>query len=410
MKTINPFRFKQHIHVNASKSDAQRCLILAAFNSFPSKIYGLDESEDILSMSACLEVLGAQFHGSNPLQVQSIQKKHSELTFNVGESGFALRTLAFVSLLCSEDITIHGKGTLLKREQHQLIEILEQLGLQVESNAGKLPLRIQGKVTFSEIEVDGSAGSQAISGLCLLAPYLPNGLHLTVRHLTSKPYLDLTLNRMRLAGIEIEKIHDRTFIIPGKQAWKQDVFSIEGDWSGAANHIVGASISGEICLSGLQADSVQADKNILKVISTYGAKIAWKGDDLYVHESQEKYPFHTNIEDCPDLFPILVVLACAAKGTSTIRGIHRLLNKESNRLDVMCAALNTFGVPFQLSDEEILIDGNGRITGGLIQTHSDHRIAMAATIAASISNEGIILSDENCVSKSYPKFFEDLGL
>ena len=409
MKTISPFRLKHHLHANASKSDAQRCLILAAFSASPTAIFGIDRSEDVLSMQLCLKEMGAKFIGTNPIQVLPIVKQLKKpLELNVGESGFALRALAFMSLVCSENVTINGSGTLLNRNQHQLITILKQLGLNVDSNQGKLPLRIQGNASISDLSIDGSAGSQAISGLCLLAPHLPNGLTFRVNDLKSKPYLEMTIQRMLSMGISIEELGESAFSIAGNQSYQTNKCHIEGDWSGAANHIVGAAISGIVHLTGLRTDSLQADRQILEVITGFGAMVEQSESELIVRESLVKRPIHTNIEDCPDLFPILAVLACAANGTSIIHGIQRLQNKESDRLLVMCELLTTFGLSYQIQSNEIHIHGTGKIGGGIVNTHQDHRIAMAASIAATISTQDIILSDESCISKSYPKFFQDL--
>jgi len=411
MKTISPFRFNHEIQANASKSDAQRCLILAAFSSGPTALHGLDESEDIVSMQKCLRVLGAEHHGTNPIYIQPrIQQGEKSVELQVGESGFALRTLAFMSLIDYNDVTILGKGTLLKREQHQLIEILNQLGLQVESNDGKLPLRVQGTISVSELSVDGSAGSQVISGLCLLAPHLPNGLKISVANLTSKPYLEMTLERMKFMGIHVQSFGKDSYFIPGKQTYHRHECHIEGDWSGAANLIVGAAISGNIRVSGLASTSLQADKRILEFVQAFGAQVKWSDANLSISAGTERRAFIANIEDCPDIFPILVILACAADGTSAISGIHRLKNKESDRLSVMCELLKSVGVSFEIESNTISIHGTGKIEGGTVDTHNDHRIAMAAAIAACISRNEISLTDENCVSKSYPTFFRDLGI
>lgn len=410
MKTISPFRINHVVQANTSKSDAQRCLILAAFGSKQTWIHGLDASEDVHSMKHCLSELGATFHGTNPLRVLPILPRNQKsIALHVGESGFALRTIAFMSLVCSDDVTILGSGTLLQREQHQLITILKQLGLDIQSNEGKLPLHIRGKVAVSEISVDGSAGSQAISGLSLLAPHLPNGLKIQVENLKSKPYLELTHERMRSTKIHIDEISSDTFFIANQSFNFSDTCQIEGDWSGAANLIVGAAISGRIRITGLQAESKQADRCILDIIQTFGAKVLWKDGVLNISKAETKFAFQASIVDCPDLFPILVILACSAEGTSVIRGVERLKNKESDRLLVMCELMNTFGIRHTLHSNEVQIHGTGKVLGGTIQTHQDHRIAMAASIAACISENDVLLSDEQCVAKSYPNFFNDLG-
>ncbi|MEY3586588.1 MAG: hypothetical protein RLZZ243_1652, partial [Bacteroidota bacterium] len=176
------------------------------------------------------------------------------------------------------------------------------------------------------------------------------------------------------------------------------------------NLLVGAAISGKIELHGLNPQTLQADRQILQAIGDFGATIRLENDVLYVHQSKTKTSFETNITDCPDLFPILVVLACAAKGSSKIIGVDRLKNKESDRLAVMCEVLEKFRIAFQLVENAIYIHGTGMVEGGEINTHNDHRIAMAATIASCIARNYIQLTDASCVAKSYPEFFNDLGL
>lgn len=410
MKTINPFHFHHVIHANASKSDAQRCLILAAFSDCPVHISGLDASEDIQSMIHCIETLGARYDDKTEIVYPISKRNKASITLNVGESGFALRTLALVGLALTKNLTLTGSGTLLNRNQHQLCQVLKKLGLQVSSKSEKLPLNISGSVAGESILVNGKDGSQVISGLFLLAPLLEDELLVTIDNPTSKPYLDMTTSRMRDFGLSIQEIEENKYKIPGNQKIRLNQIRLEGDWSGAANHLVGAAISGEVELHGLQKKSAQADRAILKMLEDFGADISWKEDVLFVRASETKNPFSANIKDCPDLFPICVILACSAKGISHIAGIHRLKNKESNRLDAMCELLNKWDVKYQIEENSILISGTGTLSGIEINTREDHRIAMAGTIASCISEKVMILNNEFCVKKSYPNFYLDLGV
>lgn len=409
MTAINPFQVQHVIFSNASKSDAQRCLILAALSTKPTKILGLDQSEDISAMLACIQELGASYNEETSTVHPSSRNICERICLNVHESGFALRTLAFVGMAFTKNLTLNGTGSLLQRDHAQLCQILQQIGFTVESNEFKLPIHISGSASFKPITVNGEAGSQAISGLFLLAPFLDQDSSVSIESLKSKPYLEMTIARMRDFGIVLQKLNDYSYQIPGNQLIQKNEVHIEGDWSGAANPIVGAAISGKLELHGLNSHSLQADRHILQVIQDFGATITWKEDVLFVQQSKTNSPFETNISDCPDLFPILVVLACASTGTSRIIGVNRLQNKESDRLSVMCEVLEKFEIAYQLGSTEIFIHGTGQVAGGEINTHNDHRIAMAATIAACISREPIQLTDASCVSKSYPKFFVDLG-
>lgn len=410
MKSIKPFHFHHVIQANASKSDAQRCLILTAFSEYPVQIRGLDSSEDILSMLHCIKAMGAQFDKETETIYPIREREIPALLLNVGESGFALRTLALVGLALTNNLSLSGSGTLLNRSQHQLCTILSNLGLQVSSNYEKIPLQIQGAVTINHLVVNGTDGSQVISGLFLLAPLLEHESVIRIENPTSKPYLDMTISRMRDFGLSIIELEQNKYRIPGNQQTKLKEVKLEGDWSGAANHLVGAAISGQVEIHGLQKDSKQADRAILDILEEFGAEITWKDDILLVKEAIVKNPFHANIVDCPDLFPISVVLACSAQGISEISGIHRLKNKESNRLNVMCELLDKWNVRYQIEENNILIVGTGSVDGAEINTYDDHRIAMAGTIAACISAKEMILNEDACIKKSYPNFYVDLGV
>lgn len=410
MKSIKPFHFHHVIQANASKSDAQRCLILTAFSEYPVQIRGLDSSEDILSMLHCIKAMGAQFDKEAETIYPIREREIPALMLNVGESGFALRTLALVGLALTNNLSLSGSGTLLNRSQHQLCTILSNLGLQVSSNYEKIPLQMKGAVTINHLVVNGTDGSQVISGLFLLAPLLEHESVIRIENPTSKPYLDMTISRMRDFGLSIIELEQNKYRIPGNQQTKLKEVKLEGDWSGAANHLVGAAISGQVEIHGLQKDSKQADRAILYILEEFGAEITWKDDILLVKEARVKNPFHANIVDCPDLFPISVVLACSAQGISEISGIHRLKNKESNRLNVMCELLDKWNVRYQIEENNILIVGTGSVDGAEINTYDDHRIAMAGTIAACISVKEMILNEDACIKKSYPNFYVDLGV
>lgn len=410
MKSIKPFHFHHVIQANASKSDAQRCLILAAFSEQPVHIRGLDSSEDILSMLDCIKAMGAQFDKETETIHPIRERNISALTLNVGESGFALRTLALVGLALTNNLSITGSGTLLNRSQRQLCTVLTNLGLQVSSTHEKIPLHIQGDVTVNHFVVNGTDGSQVISGLFLLAPLLEHESIITIENPTSKPYLEMTISRMRDFGFSIVELEQHKYCIPGNQHAQLKELKLEGDWSGAANHLVGAAISGQVELHGLQKDSKQADKAILEILEAFGAEITWENDILLVKKSSVKNPFRANIVDCPDLFPICVVLACSAQGISEIFGIQRLKNKESNRLNVMCELLDKWKVRYQIEENNISIVGTGSVNGTEINTYDDHRIAMAGTIAACISAKEMILNEDTCIKKSYPNFYVDLGI
>jgi 3-phosphoshikimate 1-carboxyvinyltransferase len=197
--------------------------------------------------------------------------------------------------------------------------------------------------------------------------------------------------------------------VKGNQQIKSSKYIIEGDWSGAAFHLVGAAISGEVKVYGLNPNSLQADKAILKALYKCGAEIIIKEDFIKVKRLQLN-SFSFDATDCPDLFPSLVSLASCCKGVSVIKGVRRLINKESNRARSIKLEFAKIGVKVVLKDNHMYIYGSKVIKGAIISSHNDHRIAMALSIMASVSKGPINVTDSEVVAKSYSKFYKDLEI
>lgn len=411
MKRIRPFRFDHTIGVNASKSHLQRALALSSLATSKSILKGCDESQDVLACRNIIKELGCTISGSRNLEITPPNRiLKNDISIDVQESGLALRMFAFVSSIFAERVTIHAEGSLLKRPIEELKMSLQNVGLSVLSNHNSYPISIHGQITEPNIFLDGSFSSQMVSGLLITIPLLNQDTIINVKNLTSKPYIDLTIETMKDFDVYVENNNYETFVIKGNQSYIGREYTIEGDWSGAANHIVGAAISGKVELYGLQYDSKQADKIILDIIGQYGASFEWKNECLIISNASVSHPIQVDLTNNPDLFPILAVLASSAKGTSVFQGTNRLLHKESNRLESVTKMLEVFQVGYSLSENSIEIHGTGKIKGGEITCFNDHRIAMAATIAAGISDNEITIDNEACIRKSYPEFFNVLGL
>ena len=417
-KTIYPFKYASKLRANSSKSFAQRAFILALIAKGETIIYNTDESKDVLAIQNCIRQLGAEIIVlDRGLKIIPPSKKQLEsLTLNVGESGLAIRMLGIVATLFSSNIHLTGEGSILNRSQKQLIEILEQLGFTVVHNNFKLPIHIKGQITNQNLVIDASEGSQVISGLLITLPLLKNPSTIELVNITSRPYLEMTNEIMSYFGISISSNFYKALAIQGNQSYKSTSFTIEGDWSGAANHLVGAAISGSVELIGLNSNSTQADAIILAILKEFGAEICIdktneKQEIIKVSQGSIKNAFVFDLTDAPDLFPILSILAAAAVGKSTITGTNRLLNKESNRLDSVSELLKNFSIPYKIGVNVIEIFGKGKIIPiAMVDTFNDHRIAMAATIGACIATETIELNGFECINKSYPYFFEDLSI
>lgn len=415
-KTIFPFNYQGQLNVNSSKSYAQRAFILSLLATSESIIYNSDKSKDVLAIQNCIRQLGAEII---PLKkglkiIPPARKKIESVTLNVGESGLALRMLGIVATLFSSKVQLIGEGSILNRSQKQLIEILEQLGFLVSHQNFKLPIQIEGQIRNQNLVIDAREGSQVISGLLITLPFLNKPSKIELKNITSLPYLEMTNSIMANFGVSISQEFNKTLSIEGNQAYKASLYTIEGDWSGAANHLVGAAISGNIKIIGLNSKSKQADALVLSVLQEFGAELKIYetiegAETIEVNQKQIKKSFEVDLTNAPDLFPILSILACAAIGKSTLIGTNRLFNKESNRLQAISTMLDSFSVNYEIGDNSISINGTGSIQPTqTINTYNDHRIAMAATIASCLSKTLIELTDSNCVEKSYPNFFKDI--
>ena len=406
-KTILPFKYQGSLVANPSKSYLQRAIVCAVLAKEKTLFLIDNPSDDVSAALRLLPALGASFQ-NGIITPTSSAIRQDELVLSCGESGLLLRLMSTIGLGFAKRLILQGEGTLLQRSIVSLVDQLRAIGLQVESNNGFLPIIIEGEITNTSLSVNASDSSQFLSGLLIALSQRPFDCVVNVTVLSSKPYIDLTLDVLSDFGVSVRHEDYNTFYVNGNQLMSSQKNSIEGDWSGAANHLVGAAISGEITMKGLSIISTQADKSILNALVDFGAKVEVHEHEIKVQQN-EKLPFVFDATHCPDLFPPLAILACAAVGTSEIIGLHRLENKESNRQRSIVKMLNVLGVNYRIVADSIFIEGKGKVHGGTIATYNDHRMSMAGAIAACISTSEIIIDNVDCVAKSYPNFFNDLS-
>jgi len=228
---------------------------------------------------------------------------------------------------------------------------------------------------------------------------------LEVEELVSRPYIDITLDLLRHFGVEVNNVGYKKFLIPGSQNLHPRKYTVEADWSGASFLCVAAAIGGEVKLQNLSPTSHQGDSAILEAITQVGANTSINNDGIGIKKNELR-PFIFDASECPDLFPPLVALAVNCRGTSHISGVHRLLDKESNRFQTLQEEFGKLGIQIGLDDDTMTVVG-GTCKGSLVSGRGDHRIAMALSIAALNSEGYVLLDDWTCVSKSYPAFFDD---
>ena len=415
MKKISPYKYHGSISSCGSKSHAQRILILALISrsSLFIKNFIIEEiGTDVQHVLKVCEQLGFTYK-QEPDGIQFIAPNsllfHPESNFNIGESGFALRTLSTILSALTDSYVIEGEKTILNRDHKGLIESLKNIGFEVNADNNKLPLKISKSESFpSIIEIDGSEGSQFISGIMMRSLTSQIDSEIRIINMTSRPYIDLTIKTIEQFNGKVNRANDSTYLIPGGQFLKIENVILEGDWSNMAFHMVGAALNGEIVISGLSTLSTQADKIILDVLKKFGAKVEIEKSSKIKVSSALKKPFQMDLTDAPDLFPVLAVLACGANGVSKLQGTNRLVNKESNRLHSICNMLDVFKVNYQSIANELHINGRGRVNGGNVKTYDDHRIAMAVICAGTIADNAIIIDNEECINKSYKNYFKQM--
>lgn len=405
--TIHKGRIAGSITAPASKSYAQRAVAAALLAGGETTLTHLDLCNDTRAALDVARRLGASVShegttytirgGLNPVSTK----------LNIGESGLATRLFTPIASLCHMPITINGEGSILRRPIEMMEEPLQALGVEVISNGGYLPISVKGPMRGGEIHVDGSLSSQFITGLLMALPLSPNDTVLHVENLKSRPYVDMTIDLAARFGVAIEHNNYEQFYIAGGQHYTPCTYNIEGDWSGASCLLVAGATAGSITIRNLNHISLQADLAIIEALARAGAEIITTNSSVTVHGGP-LYAFEFDATDCPDLFPALAALAASCEGTSVLTGTQRLTYKESNRAETIAEVFGRLGIGVDLSEENTMRITGGPVSSAVVDSHNDHRIAMAAAVAALSSDDSVVIEGADAADKSYPNFWNDL--
>ncbi|MFT7612316.1 MAG: 3-phosphoshikimate 1-carboxyvinyltransferase [Parvicellaceae bacterium] len=406
MVIVYQSNLKGEITANASKSMMQRTVAAALLANGVTTIFNPGNSNDCKAALQIVRDLGAEVVQNESISIRSSSFIKLPTSISCGESGLGIRMFTPIMSVFDNAITINGSGSLLTRPMNFFEEVLPQLGVQCTSNQGKIPIKVKGPIQGAEINLDGSLTSQFLTGLIMALPLAKSDSILNVDSLKSRGYVDLTINVLKKFGIEIKHSNYKTFHIRGNQKYVPAKITIDGDWSGAAFHLVGGAISGHVTLKSLSNNSNQPDKQILKAIEKAGGHVKVGRDSITV-QKESLNAFKFDATDCPDLFPPLAALAANCDGNTILKGTSRLKHKESDRATVIKNELNQVGIKVDLIDDSMIIYG-GKVTNGTIDSHNDHRIAMMGAILALNSSESIRITNSSAINKSYPKFYEHL--
>jgi 3-phosphoshikimate 1-carboxyvinyltransferase len=393
--------------VPSSKSDLHRKLICAALSRTHGEIeYHGELGEDILATIDCLGQLGSRIELGASRLVVDPGEIVSAPRLNCRESGSTLRFLLPVAAALCDEFTISGCGRLPQRPIGTVIELLRKNGCSVVGEA--LPLSVRGRLRGGSFSLPGDVSSQYLSGLLFSLPLLGGGEIRLTTALKSAAYIDITLRNLSAYGINYTVAPNRYILPPGREySAPTTQLSAEGDWSNAAFFLcAGAKPGAGLIVKGLQPDSPQGDKALPDILRSMGANIVFTEGEIAV-SGGELRAIDLDASEIPDLVPPLAVLMSVARGESRIYGAARLRHKESDRLSSVCAMLSALGGDVRETEDGLIIKGKPALSGGEADSANDHRIAMAASLAAQWCKNSVTIFNADAVRKSYPNFYQD---
>jgi 3-phosphoshikimate 1-carboxyvinyltransferase len=374
--TITPALLHGAVTPPPSKSQAHRLLLCAALAGGDSIIENLPQSQDIDATRRCVAALQAGGTGLPRL--------------DCGESGSTLRFLIPLALVLRGGGVFTGRGRLMERPQGPYFTIFHEKGIHYEQTPEALT--VQGELTPGAYRLPGNVSSQFVTGLLYALPLLEGDSEIVLTtQLESRGYVDMTVDALERFGVRVRRTGDG-FFVPGRQRYRPAEAAVEPDWSQAAFWLAARLLGSDVTVENMAETSHQGDR----AIADY-ARLLSRGGNVVIDVSQ-----------CPDLVPPLAAMAAARQGTTLLENAGRLRLKESDRLDTVTEALTALGADIQEGAETLTITGRPSLAGGeAVRCHNDHRIAMMAAVAATRCEKPVTLLGAECVSKSYPNFWED---
>lgn len=402
------------VRVPTSKSITNRALIAAALANGISELTDFSTADDCRLMISALRKFGVRIEEiGNKLIVNGTggKIKAPDSDVFVGNAGTTMRFLAGLAALADGSTIIYGDERMNSRPIGDLTTALGQLGIRTETNNGYPPVKIfGGKLIGRTVSIDASKSSQFVSSILLVAPYAQADVNLFLgERVSSKPYLDITIDVMKSFGADVQEKTDGYFVSAAKH-YKPTSYIIEGDYSSASYFFAAAAITGgKITVQNLNPQSKQGDARFLDVLKKMGCKIIKDAHLDYfgaVVGSPELSGITVDMNDIPDIVPTLAVTALFAKGKTKIQNVAHLRFKESDRIRALATELRKLGAEVTEFDDGLEIVPNEKYIGAEIETYNDHRIAMSFAVAG-LKIPNLRIKNPNCVKKSFPEFWEE---
>ena len=406
--TFNMPRLSGEIRAISSKSEAHRQLICAALSDAPTRIICTDTNNDIDATVSCLNSLGANINRvDDGFTVEPIKTPIDNANLDCGESGSTLRFIIPIIAALGVDASITMHGRLPQRPLSPLYELLAENGIKM-STPGENPFTVSGKLGAGDYSIAANVSSQFISGLLFALSLVDGDSTLTLEgNIESKNYIDMTLDAISIFGGDVTCDNNKFTIRSKGKFTSPTTCVVGGDWSNAAFFLCAGAISkSPITVSGLDTDSSQGDRAILDVLRKMGAKIDICDGKITVL-ADTLHGLDLDASQIPDLVPIIATTASVASGKTVIYNASRLKIKESDRIASTCNMISSLGGNITPTDDGMVIVGVGNLSGGVIDSENDHRIAMSGAIASTVSENPVTISGFEAINKSYPKFKDD---
>ncbi|MDO4535488.1 MAG: 3-phosphoshikimate 1-carboxyvinyltransferase [Clostridium perfringens] len=428
--TIIPKKLRGSLKIPPSKSMAHRAVICAGLSKGTSIIENIEYSDDIIATINAMKSLGVKIIEEKDKLIingENIFNNNSRV-IDCNESGSTLRFLMPIALVKDGESRFLGKGNLGKRPLDTYYHIFDRQGINYSYEEGILNTFVKGKLSSGEFKVQGNISSQFISGLLFALPILDGDSKIVITtNLESKGYIDLTLSMLDKFGIYIENLNYKEFRIKGNQSYKAFNYRVEGDYSQGAFFFAAGALGNNVLCYDLDEESKQGDKEVLDILKNMGSTLVkeFKVDKEKLKDikkiTDKKEPMKMALgfvsgtlkatiidaSQCPDIIPVMAVVASVAKGETRVINGERLRIKECDRLNAIASELKILGANIEETEDGLIINGVKGLKGGKVSSHDDHRIAMSLAIASTVCTEEVTVDNKDCVKKSYPNFWED---
>ncbi len=401
---------KMELEAPKSRSYSNRALAISALAKGKSKLKNALTCDDTTYMIEGLKKLGIKITKSkDEITVDGCNGKimPEEDEIYTGNSGTTMRFLTAISALSEKTVKLTGDSRMKERPIGELGNALNELGVKIITTNGHPPVTATGQIKGGKTSINGAVSSQFVSAILMVAPYAEKEVTLSIEgELTSKPYIDSTIECMECFNGIVKNNNYKQFKIDNKRKYLAKKFIIEGDYSNSSYFWAAAAITKKtVRITGLNPKSKQGDRNFIKVLERMGCKTI-SGKGWIEVTGAELKGIDIDMNSMPDTVQTLAVVAAFAKGKTTIKNIHNLRVKETDRIKALANELKKIGADAKEGEDHIEIIPQA-LHANEINTYNDHRMAMSFAIAG-LELDGMVIKGAECVSKTFPEFFSEI--